>query len=82
MLRAGYGALVLTAKIDEAQRWFGWAKQAGRLDDLVIFDEENGHSFNFLSYLGNRQGIESGLASTLIYLIEELGDSLERSSGL
>lgn len=82
MLRKKYGVLVLTAKVDEVLRWKKLAQLAGRENDLVIFDSESGHKFNFLNYLATRQPPEVGLSGTLVYLLEELAEVVERMSGL
>jgi len=49
-LRAGFGGLVLCAKIDEANLWRGYLRETGREADGIFFGESPAHSFNFLSY--------------------------------
>jgi hypothetical protein len=39
-LRKGMGGLVLTVKNDEKNTWIQYAKETGRLADLVIFSPE------------------------------------------
>ena len=49
-LRAGFGGLVLCAKIDEADLWRKYLRETGREADGIFFGENPAHSFNFLSY--------------------------------
>jgi hypothetical protein len=49
-LRAGFGGLVLCAKIDEADLWRKYLLETGREADGHFFGENAEHSFNFLSY--------------------------------
>src|SRR6201990_1093313 len=49
-LRAGFGGLVLCAKIDEADLWRNYLRETGREADGIFFGENAEHSFNFLSY--------------------------------
>lgn len=55
-LRSGYGGLVLTAKSEETRLWLKYIKDAGREDDLILFNVESGHSFDPLFYEWNRPG--------------------------
>ncbi len=82
MLEHGYGGLVLTAKIEEVERWKRLAVEANRSHDLMVFEEANGSEFNFLDYLGKRMAADVGISGTLIYLLEELAEVIERMSGL
>ena len=81
MLRNGFGGLVLTVKPDEVERWKKLCKAAGRLSDLIVFDEAEGHAFNFLEYQAMRQSSESGLTENLVSLIEEMMEVANRASG-
>jgi hypothetical protein len=49
-LRAGFGDLVLCAKIDEADLWRKYLRETGRETGGIFFGEDSSHSFNFLSY--------------------------------
>ena len=49
-LQAGFGGLVLTAKLDEKALWQDYCAQAGRTADLVILEPGGPHHFNFLAY--------------------------------
>lgn len=82
MLKAGYGALVLTAKVDEIDRWIKMCRESGRSSDLIVFDDHSGHRFNFLNYLATRKSVDTGLSSVIVYMLEELAEIIERSSGL
>ena len=50
MLLAGYGGLVLCAKVGEADTWRARAKATGRTDDLIFVTEDGTAKLNFLSY--------------------------------
>lgn len=71
-LRAGYGALVLCVKPDEAALWQSYARAAGREDDVVLFGSDPRWVFNFLDYEARRPGVGSGLTENLIQLFVEI----------
>lgn len=50
-LIAGYGGLVLAAKLDEASRWEAYARVTGRATAVIRFDRSARWRFNFLDYL-------------------------------
>lgn len=50
MLEAGFGGLVLCAKVDEAERWRDYAYRAGREHCLITVDARAAARFNFLDY--------------------------------
>lgn len=82
MVRLGFGGCVLTVKLDEVDRWQKLCNLAGRADDLIVFDEEHGHSFNFLRYQAERQSATSGLTQNLVDLLEEMIELSGRVSNL
>ena len=49
-LKAGFGGLVLCAKIDEAESWKRYAEACGRDHALIRFSDVTGGRFNFLDY--------------------------------
>jgi hypothetical protein len=55
-LRAGMGGLVTAVKPEEVTLWKRYAREHGRANSLVLFDEHEG--FNFLSYELARQGMD------------------------
>jgi hypothetical protein len=51
LLRQNFGGLVLCAKNDEAQRWIDLCTEAGRSEDVILFDHNNPDAkFNFIDY--------------------------------
>ncbi|MGH1384293.1 type IV secretory system conjugative DNA transfer family protein [Kordia sp.] len=60
MLKQGFSFCVLCAKKDEKQRWIKYAQDAGRSDDLILFDRDNDLQFNFLDYEMKRDGEGAG----------------------
>lgn len=71
-LRAGYGALVLCVKPDEAALWQRYAALGGRSDDVILFGSDPRWTFNFLDYEARRPGVGSGLTENLIQLFVEI----------
>lgn len=60
MLKEGYGFCVLCTKPDERDLWEKYARKAGRIDDLVIFNKSSPYEFNFLQYELTREGEGAG----------------------
>lgn len=69
-LRAGYGGLVLTAKIDEVDIWRQYARETNRLDDLIIVGPDAKHRFNFLTYEQQHPDADAGLTENIVRLFE------------
>jgi hypothetical protein len=69
-LRAGMGGLVLCAKPEEVKLWQRYAKEHGRSNSVVVFDESQG--FNFITYELARQGMQgiSNVTECLMRVIE------------
>src|SRR5262245_36912248 len=77
-LQAGFGGLVLTAKPDEAMRWVSYCEEAGRLEDLLVFEPRGDLAFNFLEYERRRPGAGAGLTENIVRLfmtVLEVGGS-------
>lgn len=81
MLRAGYGALVLTAKPDERSHWERMCALAGRSDELVIFGADSGLVFNPFDHELQYAGAGAGLTENLVSLFSAVLEVAERSSG-
>ena len=69
-LVAGYGGLVLTAKVDETDLWRRYAEETGRTDDLVIIGPDAANRFNFLDYEEKHPDSAVGLSENLVRLLE------------
>ncbi len=83
-LAAGFGGLVLTAKPDEADRWRAYCREAGRLDDLLLFEPGSPLAFNFLEYERRRPGAGAGLTENIVRLfmtVLEVGGSGQNFGG-
>lgn len=65
ILNAQMGALVLTVKSDETERWIKMATLAGRLEDVIVFNAESGLSFDFLAYMWQSGGRAAGQIETV-----------------
>ncbi len=84
MLKADYGFCVLCAKPDERSRWEAMAKAARREKDLVIFNKQSGHQFNFLQYDLERKGEGAGdvfNANNALMNISQLNRQILSSGG-
>ncbi len=71
-LAAGFGGLVLCAKPDEPALWRGYADEAGRGPDLVMFGGGGRWSFNFMQHECLRPGAGAGLTENLVNLFMEV----------
>ncbi len=69
-LANGYGGLILTAKIDEAENWRSYAQRAGRAADVILVEPAGRHRLNFLDYEARRPGDGSGLTYELVRLLQ------------
>lgn len=82
MLEAGFGGLVLTAKADERKVWEEYCREAGRLNDLVIFGPlAQPPRFNFLDHEMTRKGAGAGLTENVVSLLTTVLEVAERESG-
>ena len=77
LLRSGAGGLILVAKPEEIALWQSYAKQHGRTDDLVLFDEKAG--CNFIAYEFSRKGVEG--ANSVTDCIMRVLDAAEKAAG-
>ena len=80
-LHAGFGGLVLCAKKDECETWKEYARETGREDDLIIFDETGSWRFPFLQYEVKRAGKGAGFTENLVRLFTTVYEVMERSKG-
>ena len=77
-LQAGFGGLVLTAKLDEKALWEEYCALTGRTKDLLILEPGGPHHFNFLAYeaTAGAQGLTTNVVQvlkTVIRAAEEQG---------
>ncbi|MBS0167062.1 MAG: type IV secretory system conjugative DNA transfer family protein [Nitrospira sp.] len=77
MLRSGAGGLVMVAKPEEIELWQSYAKQHGRTDDLVLFNEKAG--CNFIAYEFSRKGVQG--ANSVTDCIMRILDAAEKAAG-
>lgn len=66
MLRAGFGGLVLTHKVDEVWRWVQYLRATGREKDLILIGPDMPWRFNFLDYSYSRQGQGAGITQNVV----------------
>ncbi len=74
MLKSGFGFCVLCAKPDEVRRWERYAEEAGRSNDLVIFNKKSSLKFNFLKYEMDRSGEGAGEILNVINALMNLNE--------
>ncbi len=72
MLPAGFGGLVLCKKVDEYATWIDYAKETGRMDQLLIVDPSQPWRFNFLDYQFKRAGEGAGYVDNAVALFMNL----------
>jgi hypothetical protein len=80
-LKNGFGGIVLCGKPDEAKDWMGYAKEAGREQDLIVFREGSEWQFNPLHYEMNRKGEGAGQTSNITNLFMNIFRMGQRISG-
>lgn len=81
MISAGFGGLVLTAKKGERELWESYCRDAGRLDDLIVFGPDEPFRFNFLDFELNRSGEGSGLTENVVRMFVTVIKVSEKVSG-
>lgn len=69
-LKAGFGGIVLTVKVDEAERWYSYLNQTDRSADLITFQPGSSQAFNFLDYEATREGAGSSLTYELVNILQ------------
>lgn len=74
---AEMGGIVLCAKISERAQFLQWAKEAGRENDVIVFDASGNYRFNFLEWEAGRSGEGGGLTINVVALLEEIITALE-----
>lgn len=78
-LKAGMGALVLCAKVDEAETWRTYTEKSGRSDDLVIIDQHAAERFNVLDFAASRLG-GPGFESNIVAIMERMAEAARVAS--
>jgi hypothetical protein len=81
MLKAGFGAFVLTAKAEERQLWERYCRQTRRRRDLIVFGPRQRWRFNFLDYELNRAGAGAGQTENIVNLFSTVMELAERNTG-
>lgn len=69
LLNAGYGAIILTAKPGETERWLKYAAETGRSKDVVVLSPNSPHRFNFIQWEWTQSG---GDVESLVLLFTQL----------
>jgi hypothetical protein len=60
------GALILTAKAEETTNWLQYAKDCGRINDVIVFNEKSGLVFDPIAYEWNRPGRGAGDVENIV----------------
>jgi type IV secretory pathway TraG/TraD family ATPase VirD4 len=81
MISMGFGGLVLCAKKGERELWESYCRDAGRLDDLIVFGPDEPFRFNFLDYELSRSGDGAGLTENIVRLFLTVIKVSEKVSG-
>lgn len=80
MLRLGAGGLVLTCKSGETAIWQKYCREAGRLNDLIIFGPSQPWRFDFMAYEYFRSGAGGRMTENLVRLFSTLAEVIERKT--
>lgn len=83
-LKSGFGGIILTGKVDETELWVEYAKQTGRTQDLLVFNEKSTYRFNPLEYELAREGEGAGQTENIVALftsLAKMGNRLNGSGG-
>lgn len=82
MLSAGWGGLINCSKPEEPQIWINYAKEAGRLQDVVLVDSIGNHRYNFLDEESSRDASEGGgLAINIVDFLMNLAGAISKGAG-
>ena len=76
-LAAGFGGLILCAKGEERFTWERYAEEAGRKDDVVVFNPSEVWRFNFFDYEHKRSGRGGGSTVNLHRLLVTIVESIQ-----
>ena len=79
-LAAGFGGLVLCAKVEERAQWENWARQTRREKDLVIIDAKGTWRFNPLDWEAQRKDEGGGYTINVVALLDELAQAIASSA--
>jgi hypothetical protein len=80
-LRAGFGGVVLCAKVEEYTQWQEWARAAGRSADLVRVDATGAARFNFLAWEADRAADGAGFSINVVALLDEIAGAIDSGGG-
>ncbi|MEM6395905.1 MAG: TraM recognition domain-containing protein [Bacteroidota bacterium] len=81
-IKSGFGFIVLTSKIDEVEAWKKYAREIGREDDLIVFEEGSDFQFNPLAYEASRKKRVDSLTITNLFMeMHEMVESFSPSGG-
>lgn len=81
LLRAGFGALVLTAKPGDREEWERYCAETGREDDLVQFSPLMPFKFDPIDFEYSREGAGAGQTHNIVNLFTTLLEIAEGKSG-
>lgn len=77
----GYGFLVLTAKVTETDSWRTAVKEAGRENDLIIVNEDNGWKCNLISYLLEKGETPEQVVKRIVKAVKSSAGTIDQQSG-
>lgn len=79
-LKANFGGIVVTTKPEETLFWKNQAEKEGRLDDLVIIDENLTTRINILDFCAATMGA-NGFDHNIVALLMQISESLAIANG-
>lgn len=80
-LKAGFGGIVLTSKIDEVDQWRKYAREEGREHELIVFEDGSRFQANPLAIEANRKSNVDALTLTNLFMeMHEVVESFSAGS--
>jgi hypothetical protein len=80
-LRAGFGGLFLCVKREDRDTYTRYVREAGRLDDLLVFSPDNSLRYNFIASEREGGSGSMGLVENLTALLMTVTELGQRGSG-
>jgi len=73
-MKAGYGGLFLTVKTEDCENYIGYARDAGRLDDVLVFSPQSDLRYNFIADEQSQSQGSDALVENLTALLMTVTD--------
>ena len=84
IFRLGIGALCTTAKVDDCERLLQYAKETGRMDDVIVIDASGENGMNLIEYTLNLtpEGSSRSISMTEMFkIVREIFVTISQQQG-